>query len=273
MRRALVLVLAFAAGGGCATAPQRAAPPGETTGSQEEVAQSTAVHDPWERFNRGVYRFNARFDEAIFLPVANGYRKVVPRPVRRGLGNAFANLGEVPNTANHLLQGRPGYGVRSAGRFLVNSTLGLAGFFDVASHLGLTPVPTSFGNTLGRWGVGPGPYLVVPLLGPSTLRDGAGQLFDFGVQRGVDAGGLYTSDNATAIGAVYMIDGRARNPFRYYETGSPFEYELIRFLYTRKRALEIEGTRALPDAPPVAPPPPAAEDEDDAAMPLADPLG
>jgi phospholipid-binding lipoprotein MlaA len=200
--------------------------------------------DPWHRFNRGVYRFNARFDEAIHLPVATGYRRVVPREVRSGIGNFFGNLGEIGNTANHLLQARPGQGVRTAGRFLINSTLGIAGLFEVADRFGLSPHPTSFGDTLGRWGVGQGPYLVLPILGPSTLRDGLGAGVDLGINRAVNVADLYSGDSALVLGTVLAIDARSRIPFRYYESGSPFEYELVRFLYTRKRAIETGAMRA-----------------------------
>jgi len=222
--------------------------------------------DPWDRFNRGVYRFNARFDEAIHLPVAVGYRRVVPREVRTGVGNFFSNLAEIGNTANHLLQAHPGRGVRTAGRFLVNSTLGIAGLFDVADHFGLSPRPTGFGDTLGRWGVGPGPYLVVPVLGPSTLRDGLGSAVDLGLNRAVNVADLYSGNSALVLGTTFAIDTRARIPFRYYESGSPFEYDLVRFLYTRKRAIETGAMRAparADDSEPVRPASRAAGDEDD----------
>ena len=219
-----------------ASGPDRAALPG--------VETTLDTYDPWDRFNRGVYRFNARFDEAVHLPVAVGYRRVVPREVRTGVGNFFSNLAEIGNTANHLLQAHPGRGARTAGRFMINSTLGIAGLFDVADHFGLTPRPTGFGNTLGRWGVGPGPYLVVPILGPSTLRDGLGAAVDLGLNRAVNVADLYSGDSALVLGTTFAIDTRSRIPFRYYESGSPFEYDLVRFLYTRKRAIETGAMRA-----------------------------
>lgn len=236
------------------TAQDAAPDPDQTAAAVAPIESTTGTYDPWERFNRGVYRFNARFDEAIFLPVANSYQRVVPAPLRTGVGNFFANLGEVSNTANHLLQARPRYGARSAARFLINSTIGLAGFIDVAEMMGLSRVPTHFGNTLGRWGVGAGPYLVVPFLGPSNLRDGVGQLTDLGVRRAVDAGGLYSSDNAWALFGLNAVDTRARIGFRYYQSASPFEYDMIRFLHTRMRAIEIEGAQVLPDVPSVIEP-------------------
>lgn len=229
---------------GTTTVPGPGAEPQSMATSEEElraVASTTATYDPFGRFNRAVYRFNARFDEAIHYPVARGYVKVVPQPVRTGIGNFFSNLGEVTNTANHLLQARPAYGARTAGRFLINSTVGVLGIFDVAKHLRMPAAPTSFANTLGRWGVGAGPYLVLPVLGPSSVRDGAGGLVDLGLVRAVDVGGLYSSDATWAQGTVYAVDRRARLAFRYYQSGSPFEYELMRFLFTRMRAIEISG--------------------------------
>ncbi|MBS7456288.1 MlaA family lipoprotein [Coralloluteibacterium stylophorae] len=210
----------------------------------EDEVPPLEAWDPWERFNRGVYRFNARFDEAIFLPVAEGYREFVPGPVRSGIHNFFANLREVGTVLNYALQGRLGQSGRSLGRLLLNTTIGVGGLFDVAGHLGLPAAPTGFGDTLAHWGVDAGPYLVLPFYGPSTLRDGIGSFGDLGAVRAVDAWGLYTSDGAWAVGATDAVDTRANIPFRYYATGAAFDYELTRFLYTRKRLLETEGTAA-----------------------------
>ncbi|HEY0179823.1 MAG TPA: VacJ family lipoprotein [Dokdonella sp.] len=208
------------------------------------------TYDPWERLNRFTYRFNARFDDAVFLPVANGYRRL-PSPVRTGVHNFFGNLAEVDSMINFALQGRLGFGARSLGRFVINTTIGIGGLFDVASNLHLAPAATGFGTTLAKWGVHPGPYLVLPFLGPSTLRDGFGLLGDFGTEYAVDLGGLYQSDNAWMLGVANAIDQRAHVSFRYYQTGSPFEYENVRFLYVRKRLLEDEGLHRheLPEKP------------------------
>ncbi len=194
--------------------------------------------DPFERFNRAVYRFNARFDEAIFLPVSRNYERFVPKEVRGGIRNFFYNLGEVGNTLNHLLQGRLDRSVLSLSRFALNSTVGLAGLFDPASALGIQPLPTSFGHTLGRWGVGAGPYLVLPLLGPSSLRDTGGLVVDSTVSYSTNVGGLYQSDNAWALGTLNAVDTRANTSFRYYASASPFEYEMVRFLYLHMRMIE-----------------------------------
>jgi ABC-type transporter lipoprotein component MlaA len=203
-------------------------------------APSMYTYDPWERLNRFTYRFNARFDEAIFLPVANGYRRV-PSPVRSGIHNFFSNLSEVDSVVNYGLQARLPGGARSLGRFVINSTIGIAGLFDVASRLKLQNAPTGFSATLSTWGVHAGPYLVMPILGPSTLRDGVGYVGDYGIYYGVNAAELYRGYQSYALSTVNAVDTRANTDFRYYSTGSPFEYEVIRFLYVRKRLIEDEA--------------------------------
>jgi phospholipid-binding lipoprotein MlaA len=124
---------------------------------------------------------------------------------------------------------------------VVNSTVGIGGLFDVAEKLHLAPALTGFSTTLSKWGLHPGPYLVIPLFGPSTLRDGVGLLGDYGLSYGIDVAGLYRGIESWAVGVTDAIDQRANISFRYYATGSPFEYETIRFFYVRKRLIEDEG--------------------------------
>jgi phospholipid-binding lipoprotein MlaA len=206
-------------------------------------APSMYSYDPLERLNRFTYRLNARFDEHVFLPVANGYRRI-PGPVRAGVHNFFRNLAEVTSTVNYGLQWRLGSGARSLGRFVINSTIGIGGLFDVATRFKLSNEQTGFGATLSTWGVPPGPYLVVPLLGPSTLRDGFGFLGDYGIEYGINVVNLYRGDKTYALGVVNAIDQRAAIDFRYYGSGSPFEYETIRFLYVHRDLLQDEALRA-----------------------------
>jgi phospholipid-binding lipoprotein MlaA len=240
---------AFAA---AATTPSAAA--GETARSTQDAqealppvtpadAPSMYTYDPWERINRFTYRFNARFDEAVFLPVSNAYRRV-PSPIRSGVHNFFGNLSEVDSVINYGLQRRLKSGVRSLGRFVINSTVGIGGLFDVAAKLKLPGAPTGLSATLAGWGMHPGPYLVIPLLGPSTLRDGLGFLGDYATSYEINIAGLYRGDVSWALGPVNAVDQRSNVNFRYYSTGSPFEYENIRFLYVRKRLIEDEGLRA-----------------------------
>ena len=203
-------------------------------------APSMYTYDPWERLNRFSYRFNARFDEAVFLPVSNGYRRV-PSPIRAGVHNFFSNLSEVDSFANYLLQARFLGGAKSLGRFVINSTIGIGGLFDVATRLKLPNPPTGFSETLSTYGVHPGPYLVVPILGPSTLRDGVGYLGDYALDYGINPFDLYRGYQSYALSTVNAVDTRSNIGFRYYATGSPFEYEVIRFLYVRKRLIEDEA--------------------------------
>lgn len=127
--------------------------------------------DPWEGLNRTIFRFNDGADRWVLKPVATTYQKVTPNFIRLGIGNFFSNLGETTNAANNVLQWKWGEASRNSGRFLINSTLGLVGLFDVAKHVGLEPGDgEDFGQTLAVWGVGSGPYIMLPLLGPTTLR-------------------------------------------------------------------------------------------------------
>jgi phospholipid-binding lipoprotein MlaA len=219
----------------------------EQQGAGEALPPLTAAdapppktYDPWERINRFSYRFNTRFDEAVFLPVSNGYRRV-PSPIRSGIHNFFGNLSEVDSVINYTLQGRLGRGVRSLGRFVINSTIGIGGLFDFATNFHLANAPTGFGTTLSKWGMHPGPFFVIPFLGPSTLREAVGLLGDYGASYGVNLANLYRGDQSWGLGVLNAVDQRSNSSFRYYSTGSPFEYETIRFLYVRKLLLEDEG--------------------------------
>ena len=205
-------------------------------------APSMYTYDPLERVNRFTYRFNARFDEHIFLPVANGYRRI-PAPIRNSVHNFFHNLGEITSTVNYGLQWRLGNGARTLGRFVINSTLGVGGLLDVASRFKLSSQQTGFASTLSTWGVHPGPYLVIPILGPSTLRDGSGYLGDYGLAYGINMANLYRGYQSYGLGVVSAVDQRAGIDFRYYGSGSPFEYETIRFLYVHRDLIQDEALR------------------------------
>jgi phospholipid-binding lipoprotein MlaA len=131
--------------------------------------------DPLEGYNRAMHAFNEDFDRALFQPLARGYNKVMPRPVNRSVSNFFNNIGDLWVMTNNFLQGKPGAGLSDLSRIIWNTSLGLGGLFDVASHMELPKHNEDFGQTLGVWGVGPGPYLVLPFLGPSTIRDTGGR--------------------------------------------------------------------------------------------------
>lgn len=199
------------------------------------------VHDPLEGFNRGVYKFNAVFDELIFLPVVGAYETVTPEFARTGISNFFTNIGEIITFANEVLQLKFKEAGMTAFRFTANTLVGFFGFFDVTSHEGIPRTNEDFGQTLGVWGAGEGPYLVLPILGPSNLRDTAGFATDTVAFALADPLSLSSvqSDHPPIL-ALNIINKRYTQPFRYYETGSPFEYDLIRFLYTEKRRADIE---------------------------------
>lgn len=160
--RAVALMFVAMVAAGCAAAPGR-----------------TSNDDRWEGFNRGVYKFNDVVDRATLKPVAKGYKKVTPHWMRVGIGNFFSNLDYPATILNQFLQGKARLGLRDTGRFLVNTTLGVAGLLDVATPLGLEKNDEDLGQTLAVWGVGSGPYLTLPLFGPSSLRDAPTRMFDF----------------------------------------------------------------------------------------------
>lgn len=137
-----------------------------------------ANRDPLESLNRGVYKFNDAADKAVLKPVAGAYKAVVPQPVRNGVNNFFSNLDTFTSVINDLLQLKISKAMDGAGRFVINTTFGIVGLIDVASMDGIEQRREDFGQTLGYWGVGSGPYLVLPLLGPSTLRDTTGLVVD-----------------------------------------------------------------------------------------------
>lgn len=139
----------------------------------------THADDPWEGLNRGVYKFNDTLDRAALKPVAKGYKKITPHWFRTGVGNFFTNLSYPTTIVNQFLQGKAKLGLQDTGRFLLNSTVGLAGVLDVATPLGLATNDEDFGQTLAMWGVGSGPYVTLPFFGPSSLRDAPSRVFDY----------------------------------------------------------------------------------------------
>lgn len=156
----MALICLLLLSGGCATVP------GE------------ANSDPFEPANRAVFAFNSKLDKVALRPLAKGYAAVAPVAVQRGIGNFFANLKDLTGALNATLQFRFADAGRNTGRFLVNSTIGMLGIADVASDLGIAPYRTDFGHTLAVWGVARGPYLMLPFLGPRTMRSGVGSMVD-----------------------------------------------------------------------------------------------
>jgi phospholipid-binding lipoprotein MlaA len=257
MKRALCLMLltAFILLAGCGTAPVRKEPeiPAQRPVSEyvkPDVTYTIDVFDPWEPMNRRIYNFNAIFDNYVFLPVVRGYEFVLPDFAQTGISNFFNNLTEVTNLMNSLLQFKMVKAVHTFGRIAINTTVGLGGLIDVATmNDGILREDEDFGQTLGFYGLGPGPYLVLPILGPSNVRDTAGLAVDsfvYSLMVGelIDLTGLGSPEDDIlnySLSVIYAIDKRSNEPFRYYKTGSPFEYDLIRKLFLIKRQFLIEN--------------------------------
>lgn len=227
----------------CSAVPQlesnAIAPIVQLPDNHEDLGVMSAYTDPWEGFNRRMYYFNAKADEYVILPVVTGYQKITPDVVQRSINNFFSNLDEISTFINSLLQFKLSVAGETLARFTLNSTVGLAGLFDVATQIGFVEQNEDFGQTLGYWGVDAGPYLVLPLLGPSSLRDATGLVFDNLVfQQAVDELGLDT-DEELLMSLIDGIDARASLPFRYYASGSAFEYEHLKLLYKKYREIQV----------------------------------
>ncbi len=181
----------------------------------------------------------------MYLPIVSGYEFIMPDFLEDCVTNFFKNIGEFKNFTNAVLQLEGESSIKTLGRFAVNTTIGIGGLFDPATKLGIPRQKKDFGQTLGVYGVGPGPYLVLPVFGPSSLRDTVGLVADAAarsaVYNAIDPMENVQDENWILAGiyALEAIDARHRQSFRYYEAGSPFEYELIRFLYLSKRKLDV----------------------------------
>ncbi|MCF6282946.1 MAG: VacJ family lipoprotein [Candidatus Polarisedimenticolaceae bacterium] len=177
------------------------------TGCASIPSNTGVVSDPWEPYNRTVDDFNEGFDQHIGIPVAEGYQVVTPDVVDHGVSNFFANLLDVNSAVNNLLQLKVDRSLSDIARVMINSTVGLLGFFDVASDLNLQSYKEDFGQTLGYWGVGSGPYFVLPFLGPSSVRDTIGLVADVMINP-LTLVNLTMTESA-AVTSVYYIDQRA----------------------------------------------------------------
>ena len=210
---------------------------------KEGVTYAVDVYDPIEGFNRRAYTFNYYFDKFIFLPIVAVYEFILPDYVEDRVSNFVDNIFEFNNLTNNILQLKADPAGITIGRFVLNTTIGVAGLWDPATYLGLERQTEDFGQTLGHYGVGDGPYIVLPILGPSNLRDTTGLVvdtvaFSLFVDE-VQSDWMDDNDVSLIFSGVAAVDKRHRQSFRYYQTGSPFEYEMIRMLYGSKRQIEI----------------------------------
>jgi len=220
--------------------------------------------DPWEPFNRDIFAFNEAVDQAVVRPVAELYRKVLPQFVRTGVGNVFGNVEDAWSAVNQFLQGKPGNGLDMTLRVATNSLLGIAGAIDIASDLGLERRSEDLGQTLGRWGVPPGPYLVVPVFGPRTLRDAIA----LPVDRYVGLTNLVRSNETYGFLALELVQVRSEllTASRLADELAFDKYVFIRDAYLARRRSQVydgdppEEPREPeePEEPPSATPPSGA---------------
>lgn len=240
LRRASLLVVAVSAAlAGCAAAPNK--------------------DDPFEPFNRDMYAVHQVVDGNFIKPVAEAYVKVMPVPIRTGVSNFFGNLDDMITGVNNVLEGRGQQAGDDFGRVLLNSTFGILGIFDLASMIPINKDKKDFGVTFGKWGVPPGPYLFVPLLGPTTVRDGVGQLVRLFI------GPLGYINDVPLRNSLYglgYLDARAQalSAESVLSTAAIDRYRFLRSAYLKNRLYQIYDGK-----------PPPEEDEDDGAAPAATP--
>lgn len=203
--------------------------------------------DPIEPFNRGVFKFNQVTDQYIIRPVAKGYRYITPQVVRTHIGNVADNLYEPLNMINGFLQGNFTQGMNSFWRFVINSTVGIGGLNDVASTAGIKPHSEDFGQTLAVWGVGPGPYVVLPILGPSNARDTVGTVSDWFMNPVNYVGDQPSTGLWIALGEGLVKRERLLDPIDDINSSSLDPYATYRSIYKQRREAEIKNRKT--DAP------------------------
>ncbi|PID46526.1 MAG: ABC transporter [Proteobacteria bacterium] len=226
----LIVVLLLVTQSACSTLSK------DVTGSTAKVGTASVESKGWERVNRSIYGFNKGLDTVIVKPLARGYRAVTPAIVDRGITNFFGNLSDVKTSVNALLQLKGRSALTSAGRVVVNSTVGLGGLMDVASKMNMKKYNEDFGQTLAHWGVKSGPYVMLPIVGPSTLRDAAGLVVD-----GFLDPALY-SKYPGELTAVKLIDKRADllSSEKALSDLSSDMYSATRDVWLQRRAYQLQ---------------------------------
>ncbi|HEY3808978.1 MAG TPA: VacJ family lipoprotein [Steroidobacteraceae bacterium] len=245
--------------GGCATLPSGKPDP----------------RDPYERMNRSIYKFNTAVDHAVLRPVARTYVKVIPRPVRTSVNNFVTNLAYPTTVVNSFLEGKIGDGVSDTARLVVNTTIGIGGLFDPASNMGLDRHDADFGLTLAKWGIRKSPYLMLPLLGPSTVRDGFGRLPDWLLLHEIETIKLFQNNNYVtySLFVVSVVNLRAQLLEEDKLLDSAYDpYALLRSAYLQRRDYLINNGQENPEEEfPDAGPDSGADAAPDAATPSAAP--
>lgn len=194
--------------------------------------------DPYESFNRTMYNFNESLDKAILKPLAKGYKAIMPVPVDNGITNFFSNIDDVVSAVNNLLQFKLTRAASDVSRILVNTTIGLLGFIDVASNLNMPKYGEDFGQTLGAWGIDPGPYIVLPFFGPSNGRDTIGLVVDWYTD---PVAYLEPESHRWMVRGLRLIDRRADllGASRVLEQAALDPYEFSRDAYLQKRQYDV----------------------------------
>lgn len=228
-------------------APDEAPAAEEQVDTEVSESRYTDERDPWERGNRAVFRFNTAVDKALFRPLARGYRAIMPDLLEQGVTNFFSNINDVTSAVNNALQGRGNAMFSDLSRVIINSTLGLLGFIDVASMHGIPKRGEDLGQTLGVWGFEPGPYIVLPFLGPSSGRDFVGIVGDFFLLDPL----LLIEDDATLIATISLryLDRRAGflTATDIAEQAALDPYIFYREAYFQRRASQVNESEAGSD--------------------------
>lgn len=221
----ILMLISIALVAGCATTQQ-----------SERVAKV----DPFESINRAVFTFNENADEYVVKPAAEAYKFVLPEFIRTGVTNFFSNIGDVFVAANNLLQGKPVNAANDIGRFLVNSTIGILGFFDVATDAGLEKNQEDFGQTLGVWGLSDGPYVVLPFFGPSSVRDTAGFVVDVKTNFILNSNHL-NDDQKIGTTVLRVVNYRANllEASQLLEDAAFDKYSFLRDSYLQRRRNQV----------------------------------
>lgn len=201
-------------------------------------ASTSNPNDPLEGYNRAMFTFNDKLDKVALKPAATAYQTVVPTFMQTGIGNFFGNLGDVWTAVNNLLQGKGADGMSDVMRVVINSTLGLGGLIDIGTEAGLQKHKEDFGQTLGWWGVKPGPYIVLPLLGPSTLRDTVALPLDFKGDLWLYADPVRVRNTGSVI---RVIDKRAAllDAGNLIEDAALDPYQFMRDAYLQRRKSQV----------------------------------
>ncbi|MGX5174478.1 MlaA family lipoprotein [Aliikangiella sp. IMCC44653] len=201
------------------------------------ASQSSHQQDPWEGWNRGVYQFNKVVDDNIARPATVGYKAITPDFIEAGVTNVFANLADIPTMFNNLLQGKLGDSISDLGRVVVNTTVGIGGLWDPASEMGLLKHDEDFGQTLGKWGVPSGPYVMLPFMGPSTLRD----TFAYPVNSQMDIMGVVDHvPTRNQLKLLELLDRRSSlMKFEDQLKDAMDEYAFVRDVYLQNRRYKV----------------------------------